>query len=125
MELPPGIAAFQVHGPLFFGVCAQFIDALNLISPPPKVFILRMGLVPMIDSSGAVALEEFVHRCLRQGTQVILSGLRPALTKTLQDMNVLPRMKNVAFAENFAAALPEAKRLLAGEGGTALRSREQ
>jgi SulP family sulfate permease len=116
MELPPGVAAFQVRGPLFFGVCAQFIDALNLISPPPKVFILRMGLVPMIDSSGAVALEEFVHRCRRQGTQVILSGLRPALTKTLQDMNVLPRMKNVAFAENFAAALPKAQRLLAGEG---------
>jgi len=25
---------------------------LNLIKPPPKIFILRLRLVPMIDSSG-------------------------------------------------------------------------
>ncbi len=110
--LPPGVAAFQVRGPLFFGVAAQFIDALNLIQPPPKIFILRLGLVPMIDASGAVALEEFVHRCDKQGTKVVLSGARPALMKILGEMEMSRRIAGVSFAENFPAALDTARALL-------------
>ena len=110
--LPPGVAAFQVRGPLFFGVAAQFIDALNLIQPPPKIFILRLGLVPMIDASGAVALEEFVHRCDKQGTKVVLSGARPALKKILGEMEMSRRIAGVSFAENFPAALNSARALL-------------
>ena len=114
-ELPPGIEAFQVQGPLFFGVAAQFIDVLNLIKPPPKVFILRLRLVPMIDSSGVVALEEFIHRCHKLGTKVILSGVRPPLMKILDQMEMTHRIEGITFAESFSAALVKARSLLAND----------
>lgn len=112
-DLPDGIAAFQVRGPLFFGVAAQFIDALSLTTPPPKVFILRLALVPMIDASGVAAVEEFIRRCRSQRTKVILSGAREPLRKVLREMRVAGRFNDVVMAENFVAALAKAKSFLA------------
>jgi len=106
--LPPGVEAFQVRGPLFFGVAARLIDALNLVKPAPKVFIVRMSKVPMIDSSGVVALEEFIHRCHKQGTKVILSGVRPRLMSILLDMEMTERLGHVIFVPDFQAALERA-----------------
>jgi SulP family sulfate permease len=112
-QLPSGVEAFQIQGPLFFGVAARLIDALDNVRPAPKVFILRMGLVPMIDSSGAVALEEFVHRCRKQGTKVIMSGVRASLLKTLHEMEIVRHIEGVVFAGNFPEAIAEARRILA------------
>ena len=106
--LPPGVEAFQVRGPLFFGVASRLIDALNLVSPAPKIFIVRMSKVPMIDSSGVVALEEFIRRCHRQGTKVILSGVRPRLMSILLDMEMTERLEHVIFVPDFQAALERA-----------------
>ena len=114
-QLPPGVEAFQVQGPLFFGVAAQFIDALDLIKPAPKIFILRMSQVPIIDSSGVVALEEFIHRCHKQGTKVILSGVRAPLVKILHEMEVSHRLGGIIFAETFTAALTKARHMLAND----------
>lgn len=105
--LPEGVEAFQIRGPLFFGVSSRLIDVLEQAKPAPRVFILRMGLVPMIDSSGATALEEFVRRCHAQGTSVILSSVDPALMAILQKMG----LQGVHYADNFVQALEQAKTL--------------
>lgn len=104
-QLPPGVGAFQMRGPLFFGVASRLIDAFDLIKPPPKVFIIRMSMVPMIDSSGVVALEEFIHRCHKNGTKVILSGVKPAMMKILLEMEMTDRMEEVTFVPDFQTAL--------------------
>jgi SulP family sulfate permease len=77
------------------------------------VFILRMRLMPMIDSSGVVALEEFIHRCRKQGTKVILSGVRDSVMKLLHSMEVVNRIGDTAFAPQFSDALDEALAILA------------
>ncbi|MGZ9108965.1 MAG: SulP family inorganic anion transporter [Micavibrio sp.] len=105
--LPDGVEAFQIRGPLFFGVSSRLIDVLEQVRPPPRVFILRMGLVPMIDSSGATALEEFVRRCHAQGTAVILSGVDPSLMNILQKMG----LHGVTYTDNFLHAIETAKTL--------------
>jgi SulP family sulfate permease len=110
-NLPNGVAAFQVRGPLFFGIATQFLDVLSLTSPAPKVFILRLGLVPMIDASGAVALQEFIRRCHKQSIEVILSGVKPSLRKLMREMNVTQHVGNVHFAENFSEAINKAHRV--------------
>lgn len=114
--LPAGVGAFQVQGPLFFGVASRLIDALDLSGPAPEIFILRLGRVPMIDSSGAMALAEFVSRCRRQGTQVILSGLQPAVRQTLHDMDVMAEIEGVLHATSFAEAVNMAEMMLSRRG---------
>ena len=113
--LPAGVEAFQIQGPLFFGVSARLIDALNLSTPPPAVFIVRMSQVPMMDSSGALALAEFVKRCRKAGTKVILSGLRPSLIKPLREMNLVADGADIFYTDRFGHALDRARDLIAAK----------
>jgi SulP family sulfate permease len=104
-ELPPGVEAFQVSGPLFFAVANRLDDVLNQFPQPPRVFILRLRLVPLIDASGVAALRQLLERCRRHGTRVILSGLREQPRAILLQMGVRPDGAQLAFADNFAAAV--------------------
>ncbi|MDR2013816.1 MAG: STAS domain-containing protein, partial [Rhodanobacter sp.] len=72
-------------------------------------FILRLRLVPLIDASGVAALRQFLERCERQGTQVILSGLREQPRQILAQMGVKPDNKQLRFAPDFAHALELAR----------------
>src|SRR3546814_14196838 len=58
--LPDGVEMFSLRGPLFFGAARSLRDALEAMPTPPRVFILRMRNVPMIDSSGVAALAAFM-----------------------------------------------------------------
>lgn len=73
--VPPGVEVYEINGPFFFGVADRLQDTLQGLERPPKVFILRMRKVPAIDATGLHALEEFHHKCRRQGTVLLLSGV--------------------------------------------------
>ncbi|HJT38871.1 MAG TPA: SulP family inorganic anion transporter, partial [Sphingobium sp.] len=60
--LPSGVEVFRINGPFFFGVAGELLDTLRRLGEPPKVIILRMRLVPLLDASGVQALEEFVEQ---------------------------------------------------------------
>ena len=62
-QLPDGVEAYQVSGPLFFAVANRLDEVLNQFARPPRVFILRMRLVPLIDASGVTALRQLLDRC--------------------------------------------------------------
>jgi SulP family sulfate permease len=104
-QLPRGVEAFQISGPLFFAVANRLDDVLSQFTTTPQVFILRMRLVPLIDVSGVRALRQMIDRCRRNGTRVILSGLRQQPREILAQMGLQADGHALRFAENFAAAL--------------------
>lgn len=75
--VPQDVEVYEIQGPLFFGVAEKLIDILTLFEHPPKVFILRMRYVPLIDAAGLHALEILYERLTKQQTVLILSGVRP------------------------------------------------
>jgi SulP family sulfate permease len=103
--LPPGVEAFQISGPLFFAVANRLDDVLNQFPKPPRVFILRLRLVPLIDASGVTSLKQMIERCGRRGTRVILSGLREQPRRILAQMGVDEDGEALRFARDFADAL--------------------
>jgi SulP family sulfate permease len=109
-QLPPGVEAFQISGPLFFAVANRLDDVLNQYRQPPRVFILRLRLVPLIDASGVTALTQMIERCRRMGTQVILSGLQEQPQRVLAQMHVVPVGEQLRFAPDFRTALELAGR---------------
>ena len=104
-QLPPGVEAFQISGPLFFAVANRLDDVLSQFTTTPRVFILRMRLVPLIDVSGVRALRQMIERCRRNGTRVILSGLRRQPSEILAQMGLKADEQALQFAENFAEAI--------------------
>jgi SulP family sulfate permease len=109
--LSPGVEAFQVSGPLFFAVANRLDEVLNQFPKAPRVFILRMRQVPLIDASGATALRQLVTRCARAGTRVIFSGLMPQPRSILTQMGLRPDGNQLQFAENFEEAVKLAQQL--------------
>jgi SulP family sulfate permease len=108
-QLPAGVEAFQISGPLFFAVANRLDDVLDLYPKPPRIFILRMRFVPLIDASGVAALSQMISRCRRQNTRVILSGLRAQPMRILTQMGIAEDGDAVRFAVNFDAALEIAR----------------
>lgn len=110
--LPAGVEVFRISGPFFFGVANELMDSLSRIGQMPKVFILRMRLVPLLDASGASALDEFVKRARRQGTAVILSGIQSQPAEVLQQMGMGPDTGIIYYVDRYEEAVKQATRLV-------------
>ncbi len=74
-QVPAGVEVYEINGPFFFGVADRLKDTLRSLERPPKVVILRMRHVPAVDATGMHALGEFLGKCRRQGTVLLLSGV--------------------------------------------------
>ena len=111
-RLPPGVEAFLINGPLFFGAANRLDNLLDQFREPPKVFILRMRLVPIVDSSGVHALKNLLERCRRRGIVLIISGLQTQPRRVIEQMRLDPREGELYFAPDFDAAVQLASRIL-------------
>lgn len=108
-ELPPGVAASLIRGPFFFGVAMRLGETLDRIGATPKVLIVRMRAVPIIDATGVSALQTMIDRCERNGTKVIVTALQPQPERILGDMGVLTR---ITRAPDFASAIDIAREMV-------------
>jgi len=107
-QLPRGVEVFSLSGPFFFGAAAHFEQMLARTGGRPRVLILRMDDVPLIDSTGAKILKKFVDSARAKGTTIILDGLRKGPGEALDAMHIdAPR------AATFDAAIAQARTLLA------------
>lgn len=111
-RLPHGVEMFRFSGPLFFAVANRLDQVLDPIRDPPKVFILRLRQVPLIDASGVSALEDFLNRCQTMGTAVILSGLQGQPREILRRMDFGRHPNLLGLAESFDEALAMAQAAL-------------
>jgi len=108
-KLPPGVEVYQISGPLFFGAANRLDDLLDQFLEPPRVFILRMRLVPIIDASGVHALKTLWARCRRRNIVLVISGLQPQPRRIVQQMALYPQSGELYFVDNYEAALAIAR----------------
>ena len=111
--LPAGVEVFRIDGPLFFGVANQLLDTLRRIGPSPKVVILRMRRVPLLDASGVTTIEEIVRQASLAGTQIILSGLQKQPRAMLERLGSGSGTSHAIHSEDFASAVRIATVLVA------------
>jgi sulfate permease, SulP family len=74
--LPEGVAVYEINGPFFFGAAEKFKETLGALAAPPKVLVLRMANVTVIDSTALNALKDVIRRTRADGTLVVVSELR-------------------------------------------------
>jgi len=96
--IPKDTEVYEIMGPLFFGMTDKLKDTLTLLEKLPKVLILRMRHVPMVDAAGIHALEEFALSLQKRDTTLVLSGAKPeirmffdntGLTKIIKQENIV------------------------------------
>ncbi len=75
-KIPKGVEIFEIYGALFFGAADKFKDTLLSSSRRvPKVLILRMRHVLVLDATALHSLEEVYAHTHKRGVQLILSGI--------------------------------------------------
>lgn len=110
--VPEGVAAFQINGPLFFGVANELCDRMQNLVTVPRILILRMRFMPYLDASGEASIEEIVKICKQHHSFIIFAGMRKQPLEML-DKAGISKDSEAAFTTNFDEALKLASKLMA------------
>src|SRR6185312_2209033 len=115
-EVPKGVEVFETTGPLFFGAAYKFKDAMKYIEQHPKVLIIRMRHVPLIDATGIQALKDVSKELEKRHTKLILSEVNSKqLLKELKDSRLLFSIGKGNVFDTLQQALEKAKREMAAK----------
>jgi len=80
-RIPDGVEVFEISGAFFFGAAETFKETLGTIARKPKVLIVRMRDVSLLDSTGIRALRDVIERSRKDRTLVLISEVhaQPAI----------------------------------------------
>lgn len=82
------VVAFRIEGPIFFGAAERFIDQMLKVDKNIRVVVLRLRKVPVLDATGATALQALRERLARRGGLLVLSALQPQPASVLKRMGL-------------------------------------
>jgi SulP family sulfate permease len=103
-QIADRVEIFEINGPLFFGATSAFKDTLGRISGKPRVLILRMRRVPVLDATALHTLADVVKRSRDDGTLVLLAGVQAGVAETIGRST----MRDVIGEENIYRTFSEA-----------------
>ena len=116
-DIPKETEVFEINGPLFFGAAYKFKEAIRLIEKNPKILIIRMRQVPIIDATGIKTIEDVCRDVKKRGTKVILSEMRSNQVKdAIRDAGLFSGIAEVIVADTFDEALQQSRRMLEKTG---------
>ncbi|HNZ26900.1 MAG TPA: sulfate permease [Spirochaetota bacterium] len=114
-NVPAGVEVYEIYGSFFFGAAEKFKDQIKSIEKKPKILILRMRNVLMIDATGLTALETIIVDSQKQGIKVVLSGVRTQMFLVLQKSGLVKKLGEENVAANIDLALARANEILSEE----------
>jgi len=107
--IPSGVEVYEIKGPLFFGIAEKLVDTLTLLEPFPRVFILRLRHVPMIDAGGLHALETIMHQLHQKHSVLILSGVNKNVHNYIKKSGLDEQIGEWNIVDHIDKALSRAK----------------
>lgn len=104
--LPRGAKVYEVNGPLFFGAAQQAMESLHASHGDSfQTLILNLGHVPVIDTTGFVALESTLGTLRRRGKTVILAGPLPRPARIWERAREEGKLDGVEVCDSLEAAV--------------------
>jgi len=74
-SVPAGVEIFEISGAFFFGAAEAFKETLRAVGSKPKVLIIRMRDVSLLDSTGLRALRDVVRHGRAERTLVLIAEI--------------------------------------------------
>jgi SulP family sulfate permease len=121
-EMAPGVALYEIAGPLFFGAAQNAMGALGSVASNTRVVVLALGRVPSIDATGFVALESAITRLKALKKFVVLAGPLPQPRAVFDRANLPKHHDHVRFAATLAEGLELARDLVASSAPASSKS---
>ncbi|HEY0939425.1 MAG TPA: SulP family inorganic anion transporter [Steroidobacter sp.] len=105
LKFPPGVLAFAVEGPFFFGAVENFERTLASTGTDPEVLIIRLRWVPFMDITGLQTLEEVVRGLQRRKVRVMMTGANDRVSAKLRRAGIVELIGEENFCVNLEQAL--------------------
>jgi sulfate permease, SulP family len=111
--LPKDVEVFEITGPLFFGAAYKLKEAMRFLEKKPRILIIRMRQVPIIDATGIKTLQEVCRGWTHRGTKIILSEVNsPQVWKELKDARLLFAIGKANVTRQFPEAIKRSQQIL-------------
>jgi SulP family sulfate permease len=109
--IPKGVQIYAIDGPFFFGAADKFREAIAQVAERPRILVLIMRRVSVIDSTGLHALRNVIGQFRVSGTRVILVGPHAQPLAAMARAGILADLGE----DNLAATIDEALALARGD----------
>lgn len=110
--VPPGVAVYEAEGAFFFGAAELLRENLSFGAAPPKVLILRMRHVLVLDATGIRAIRDLRRSSAKLGTRLLLSGVQRQPLAALQRSGTVAEFGEADVLPGIDEALRRARELL-------------
>jgi len=107
--IPEGVLVYEITGPFFFGAAARFKEELTAIAERPRVLILRLRHVLVIDSTGLNALRDVIRRSKGEGALVVLADVHAQVVVALERSGMYDELGEDNVTGNLDDALNRAR----------------
>ncbi|MEK4009564.1 SulP family inorganic anion transporter [Paenibacillus sp. FSL H3-0333] len=105
----PQIGIYNVEGPLFFGAAYRFDHTMPELGPDqPKLILLRMGKVPLMDTTGEANLAALVKELQAAGGRLMISGIQSQPLELLKKTGLYDRIGAAQFYDHTGEAINDA-----------------
>lgn len=108
------VVVYDIEGPLFFGAAKNFVKEIEE-EFDYRVIVINMENVPVIDTTGALAIEDIVDRLNRDKKKIVIAGMRKEVRTVLHRLGVTAKIGIGNFAPDLGQALRYALGFAAGE----------
>jgi len=98
------IYSYALNGPLFFGEARNLTDAIDELAEA-KYVLLHFVNVPLVDQTGAYALENAIEKWEDKGIKILFVGMEPHIKGILEDTGALHKIEMDNCFERFADAI--------------------
>jgi SulP family sulfate permease len=105
LRVPPGVEVYEINGPFFFGAASSFSNAVASIAGTPRVLVIRLRNVPVMDATGIQALSRVITDGQRVGTRVVLTEIQGQPREALERAGLLTRLGTGGVAASVEEAL--------------------
>ncbi|MFF2019044.1 SulP family inorganic anion transporter [Paenibacillus sp. NPDC058177] len=105
----PQIGIYNVEGPLFFGAAYRFDNTLpEPGAGQPGIILLRMGKVPLMDTTGEANLVTLVKQLHASGGTLMISGIQSQPLELLKRTGLYDQIGEEQFYEHTGEAINQA-----------------
>ncbi len=112
ISIPKDVEVFEITGPFFFGAAYKFKDAIKVIEKKPRVLIVRMRHVPVIDATGLHTIKDVLKMCRNENIQLIISGIQPHVLDEFKKSRLLFQIGKRYVTNDLSIALQRANEVI-------------
>jgi sulfate permease, SulP family len=118
VDVPPGVEVFEIRGAFFFGAAEAFKDTLTSLGRKPKVLVIRMRDVSLLDATGLRTLRDVVRRGKAERTLVLIAEIHAQPRAVLDRSPLLGELGAGQIYMTLEDALDRAREHMAGRAPT-------